>query len=574
MAFLIDPGKGDLEDDAYSTRQRSALSIAGSLLAEINLPKLFFALIIMIVIPAMFVGIAPLVVTAAYPIISGKGVSGVMGVLPVLLLLIVIVFFWVGGRTMFRLVERSFWSLNSLAVQPGYVLCREGILHIAELFVTEETSTKRRSQVRSIAAAAAGIVMCIIAFWVVSIAYPSSRWIGEAADLTVPHRLIVPVIANSIVVMGLFLAVASLVWGVADAAMEQTLDTDDFDPLPEEARKQRIAHLSDLHFVGGRYEFRIETGRSGPQGNEKAMEVLNRLEVIDSQKRLDLVIITGDITDTGRSAEWAEFLEYLSTCNIADRTLILPGNHDLNIADRANPARLELPVSTSKRLRQMRTLSVIDAVQGERVKVIDRKTGKHDITLSDSLAPHRDAIRKFADKGGLRLSLRLEKVWNDSFPMVLPPDTSDGIGVVLLNSNAETHFSFTNALGLVQTIHARELISVMKQYPDACWIMALHHHLVEYPKPVKAFSVRVGTKIINGNWFVRQLYPFNGRLLAMHGHRHIDWIGQCGGTKIVSAPSPVMDDSGNGSTYFYIHSLAVSSDGRLLHEKPERIDIG
>lgn len=573
MAFLIDPGKGDLEDDAYSTKHRSALSIAGSLLAEINLPKLFFALIIMIVIPAMLVGIAPLIVTAAYPIISGKAVSNLLGILPVLLLLLVIVLFWVGGRTMFRLVERSFWSLNSLAVQPGYVLCREGMLHIAELFVTEEASTKRRSLVRSVAAAAAGIVMCIIAIWVVSIAFPASRWIGEAADLTIPHRLIVPVIANSIVVMGLFLAAASLVWGVADAAMAQTLDTKNFDSLPQGAKKRRIAHLSDLHFVGGRYEFRIETGRSGPQGNKKALEVLNQLEVADERERLDLVIITGDITDTGRSAEWAEFLEQLSDRNIADRTLILPGNHDLNIADRANPARLELPVSAAKRLRQMRSLSVINAVQGDRIKVIDRKTGKHDITLSDSLAPHRDAIRKFADKGGLRLSLRLEQVWNDSFPMVLPPDTSDGIGVILLNSNAETNFSFTNALGLVQTIQARELISVMNQYPDACWIMALHHHLVEYPRPVKAFSVRVGTKIINGSWFVRQLHPFNGRLLAMHGHRHIDWIGQCGGTRIVSAPSPVMNPSGNGSTYFYVHSIAVGTDGRLLLEEPERIDI-
>ncbi len=33
--------------------------------------------------------------------------------------------------------------------------------------------------------------------------------------------------------------------------------------------------------------------------------------------------------------------------------------------------------------------------------------------------------------------------------MILPPDTDDGLGIAILNSNAETHFSFTNALGLV-----------------------------------------------------------------------------------------------------------------------------
>ncbi|MBQ8105791.1 MAG: FAD-dependent oxidoreductase, partial [Afipia sp.] len=33
------------------------------------------------------------------------------------------------------------------------------------------------------------------------------------------------------------------------------------------------------------------------------------------------------------------------------------------------------------------------------------------------------------------------------FPLALPPDREDGLGVILLNSNADTHFSFTNALG-------------------------------------------------------------------------------------------------------------------------------
>jgi len=40
MKPLIDPRHGDLEDDASSTKRRSLLSLAGSLLAEISLPKL------------------------------------------------------------------------------------------------------------------------------------------------------------------------------------------------------------------------------------------------------------------------------------------------------------------------------------------------------------------------------------------------------------------------------------------------------------------------------------------------------------------------------------------------------
>jgi hypothetical protein len=53
---------------------------------------------------------------------------------------------------------------------------------------------------------------------------------------------------------------------------------------------------------------------------------------------------------------------------------MLPGNHDLNVVDRADPARLELPTGTGKALREMRMLSALVAVQGDRVLVMDRAT--------------------------------------------------------------------------------------------------------------------------------------------------------------------------------------------------------
>ena len=58
--------------------------------------------------------------------------------------------------------------------------------------------------------------------------------------------------------------------------------------------------------------------------------------------------------------------------------------------------------------------------------------------------------------------------------------------------------------------------------------MALHHHLIEYPMPVAAFSERIGTALVNGSWFQRVLKPYASRVVVMHGHRHVDWIGACG----------------------------------------------
>jgi len=34
---------------------------------------------------------------------------------------------WIGWRPLLRIAEVNFWSLNALAVQPGYALCREAL---------------------------------------------------------------------------------------------------------------------------------------------------------------------------------------------------------------------------------------------------------------------------------------------------------------------------------------------------------------------------------------------------------------------------------------------------------------
>ena len=98
-----------------------------------------------------------------------------------------------------------------------------------------------------------------------------------------------------------------------------------------------------------------------------------------------------------------------------------------------------------------------------------------------------------------------------SFPWSFRPSEEDGLGVILLNSNADTHFSFTNALGMVSAEQVHGLEIATKQYPRACWIIALHHHAVEYPRPAKALSERIGTALINGNWFVRKMQPLAGK---------------------------------------------------------------
>jgi hypothetical protein len=280
------------------------------------------------------------------------------------------------------------------------------------------------------------------------------------------------------------------------------------------------------------------------------------------------------MTDAGISSEWAEVLDALAAHpSFAGRVLMLPGNHDLNIVDRANPARMDLPTSPNRPLRQLRVLSAIDAVQGGHVRVVDRVKGRLGGTLAEFLKPHRPVMARFADLARPILSRTIPEIWARAFPMVVPPDKEDGLGIILLNSNADTHFSFTNALGMVSAEQMRMFDIVRTKYPQACWVIALHHHVVEYPWAAKALSMRIGTALINGNWFVRSLQPLASRVILMHGHRHVDWIGHCAGLPIISAPSPVMEVTDDKDTAFYIHTLAIGADGKLSLLRPERIVV-
>jgi hypothetical protein len=281
------------------------------------------------------------------------------------------------------------------------------------------------------------------------------------------------------------------------------------------------------------------------------------------------------MTDAGRSAEWVEFLSTLAAHpDLAARALILPGNHDVNIVDRANPARLDLPYSPNRRLRLIRTISAMAGLQGDRVRILDPETGALGGTLAQYLDPHIAEIRRFASTGSPRFGTRMTDLWHNIFPMVLPPSTEDGLGVILLNSNADSHFSFTNALGLISAEQAKNVETALRHYPNAIWIIALHHHLLEYPRAAKALSERIGTALINGNWFVRKLKPYASRVVVMHGHRHIDWVGACDELTIVSAPSPVMAIGRDKAACFYIHTLGTAGDRQLRLLEPERVTVG
>src|ERR1700675_863278 len=217
MNPVIDPRGGDVEDDASSTKRRSLLSLAGSLLSEVSLPKLVLAWLLLLVAPCLLLGLSPLIASAWITKISGNIASPYAGLWPIVLIAVLLAVGWFAGGPLFRLAERNFWSLNSLVVEPCYAVAREGLAHLVEQLLPVRSPKARRSRWRAATAAAAGIVICALALLVLWLVWPRSRWVGDISDLASPRLLARVALANGIVLVAAYLAAAALVWAIADA---------------------------------------------------------------------------------------------------------------------------------------------------------------------------------------------------------------------------------------------------------------------------------------------------------------------------------------------------------------------
>jgi len=255
----------------------------------------------------------------------------------------------------------------------------------------------------------------------------------------------------------------------------------------------------------------------------------------------------------------------------------VPGNHDVNTVDRTNAARLDLPWSPSQALRKLRVVLALDMIQGDRAHVVDRASGRLGPTLSDYLRQGKrmERLRALAARGATRGRWEMERVWESIFPLVEPAQANHRCGVILLNSNARTHFSLTNAIGFVSPPELRALKAILRSSPGCPWIIALHHQIVEYPVPSIALHDRVGLALVNASDVLAAIEPYASRTLVLHGHRHWDWIGTCGGVVLCSAPSASLGSQIGGKRVgsFRVHDLAFNAHGDTCLIRTENIKV-
>ena len=566
---IWDLRRGDDDDDRTSPHGRSLRSLVFSAVLEFNYLKAPIGFLALFVAPALLIGIAPSVVIAYGRLIvhTPSLTGGSPIVAPVVLIALAAIAFWL-GRLLFALAWENFWHLHYSLVLPIFVALREILRVAAEKFRGRSTTPEQLDRGRRVCAVIAALLFAgggLILATAVEVSF-SLRLVDI---LHVQWRpLATAALGNAAVILGLSAAIESFYWIWRELSLKGAVL--DWVPGPAnlEASFVRVAHLSDLHVVGERYGYRMEAGTEGPHGNRVIRSALRKLAAIHLSAPVDRVLMTGDITDAGTRAEWAEFVDLLRNCpELRRRVSLVPGNHDVNIIDRANPGRLDLPWSAGQSLRKLRVLLALDTLAGDRSHIVERGTGAIGPSLRDFLRQGRRAelLRDLANRGTISGRREMTRVWEAIFPLVEPPAMGASYGVILLNSNARSHFALTNAIGVVgpSQLKALRLLLQNTQHP---WLILLHHQVVEYPMASIGLRERIGLALINAPDLVTAIAPHARRVIVFHGHRHRDWIGVCGQTVVCSAPSTSLGsnsaDGYHGS--FHIHQLAAGPDSLRL----------
>jgi 3',5'-cyclic AMP phosphodiesterase CpdA len=363
------------------------------------------------------------------------------------------------------------------------------------------------------------------------------------------------------------------------------------DAPPDDALK--LAHLSDLHVAESPSVRMVE--RAHPAGNARVRLLLDHPEIANAHT----LLITGDVTDRGSAIAWRTFLDVLEERELHDKTILVPGNHDLALVDVLDDRRRILRTDRFGIVHLANLLKFCEAFA-------ETMGGKEGFVLGDDgePLPYADAwqaaeraVRPFIAQLPLKHvpEVRLAHLRADLaeraeyrapieearekllalFPVAVPlvgwRGGRDAV-VFVLNSCASTsRHPATNALGHVGRAQYKRLFALGSFFAQAVKIVALHHHVVRrFEERGRDFVTRIMAKFtVLGD--ARPLVRFckrEGVRAVMNGHRHLSYqLRLPNGTVLLAAPSSTLGDE-------------LADDPRAQFERydvspaPDRMSVG
>jgi 3',5'-cyclic AMP phosphodiesterase CpdA len=366
-------------------------------------------------------------------------------------------------------------------------------------------------------------------------------------------------------------------------------------PNLESHRGFVLCHITDIHLTRPK-----ERGQTSPRESQDKKTLSGegpgiwdkfRSLLTRNQKALqaaDAILITGDLTDTAHVSEWNGFfdafegLEYLFA-----KTVILPGNHDVN---HCNLFRQDNDDWILRKSNLIRFLAAVDKVQGERTIVLAGSQAGACLFRSWALQFTSDFGRflqspparqykqhsTFYGDGNVvswqeditspdvlkRLSLP-HFAWREAFPMLVG---MEGIYFLLLDSNMPGSNIVTNAFGAVnerQIVRAQRILQKLEELKVPT-IVALHHHIgnpagrgfqvkertpdsgptLSYPEsPALLVKDRIfdrGLTLCNVENLLK-IFRKDRSYIVFNGHRHMHYTGIVDGSiTVVSGASTTL----------------------------------
>ncbi|HEY3445226.1 MAG TPA: metallophosphoesterase [Myxococcales bacterium] len=342
-------------------------------------------------------------------------------------------------------------------------------------------------------------------------------------------------------------------------------------------RALRVAHLSDLHVAEDAGVRLIEAER--PAGNAALQGLLSAPELKD----VDALVVTGDVTDRGTADSWSEALAALEAHGLAERTVLVPGNHDLMLvkvvekveelaSDRfgvvqlANlykfaqafartagglrgtvlrTADLQLPPPARGALPDVRQVlpwaEAWEAMAGE-VRELLEKLPFEQAPGVGARAPLRGWREVQAYAGRLeRCRARMLAL----FPVAVPVGER-GVVLVLNSCTLVSRNPATNSFGALGAVQMERLEALVRHLPQRLRLVALHHHLVRRGEEQAAgLRKRLFARFaVLSDWrpLVRHCRE-TGVRAVLNGHRHLSYqLRLPGGTVLLAAPSSTLGD--------------------------------
>lgn len=345
----------------------------------------------------------------------------------------------------------------------------------------------------------------------------------------------------------------------------------------------RLAHISDLH-VTSTDDTRTTEKDASPNSNCRSL-----LQSLSTRSDgFAAVLLSGDITDSGSAAEWANFFGMLQgDCScLRDKLIMVPGNHDLNIH---NPRAVlsQEGSDLGRRIRLVRSIAAVNAIQGRRAVVVRdwNASSLEFVPLEEYLAPHWRHLNRYASPETLPRrqfrteysrgfvntetfppkrvsgrSIRVETTSPDEraaigapfaifdalFPMIVSLPGSS-IDVVVLNSVPPAYTMAENAFGNLGSTAIARIKRLKEELASRRLVYALHHQVV-LPRSKMSLVSRLKAQVMtleDGGAFLDALRSMSdpSATVVLHGHQHINYRVQVDPkVQIAAAPSSTLGD--------------------------------